>query len=326
MSGPSRAAKCALPEESYGRTAARQSTQGMRESRRRVPRALHPAPAPAMLAREAAMSSSLAAHDAAYEVRAFNTAAASENKIHDDAVARRFGFRGALVPGVEVYAYMAHVPVARWGGAWLESGAADCRFLKPVYDGAAVRVTAGEESGGLALSVESTGERCATGHAFMPSDRRPAPPVDALPAGAPPAERPPASEASLAPGSVLGIRPLTIDRAMLSTYLDEIRETDPIYRAEGIAHPGQILRLANQALVQNVVLGPWIHVGSKVRHYAAARVGERLTLRSRVSSNVVNKGHAIVEFDAIVIADGARTVAEIAHAAIWRPRQVAEAS
>jgi hypothetical protein len=81
MSGPSRAAKCALPEESYGRTAARQSAQGMRESRRRVPRTLHPAAAPAMLAREAAMSSSLAAHDPAYEVRAFNTAAASENKI-----------------------------------------------------------------------------------------------------------------------------------------------------------------------------------------------------------------------------------------------------
>ena len=146
------------------------------------------------------MSSSLAAHDAAYEVRAFNTAAASENKIYDDAVARRFGFRGALVPGVEVYAYMAHVPVGRWGRAWLESSAADCRFLKPVYDGAAVRVTAGEESGGLALSVESTGERCATGHAFMPSDRRPAPPVDALRAGAPPAGRPPASERGPATG------------------------------------------------------------------------------------------------------------------------------
>lgn len=244
------------------------------------------------------MSASVAAGETAYEVRAFNTAAASENKIHDDAVARRFGFHGALVPGVEVYAYMAHVPVARWGRAWLEGGAAECRFLKPVYDGAVARVTASAEDGALALSVESAGECCATGHAFMPSDLRPAP--------------------------ALGIRPLTIDRAMLSTYLDEIRETDPIYRAEGLAHPGQILRLANQALVQNVVLGPWIHVGSKVRHHAAARVGEQLTLRSRVTANVVNKGHAIVEFDAIVIADGARTVTEIAHAAIWRPRQVAE--
>jgi hypothetical protein len=61
-----------------------------------------------------------------------------------------------------------------------------------------------------------------------------------------------------------------------------------------------------------------------MRHHAAARVGEQLTLRSRVTANVVNKGHAIVEFDAIVIADGARTVTEIAHAAIWRPRQAAE--
>ena len=50
------------------------------------------------------------------EVSAYNTAAASDNKIHDDCVARRFGFRGGLVPGVEkVYAYMAHMPVARCG-------------------------------------------------------------------------------------------------------------------------------------------------------------------------------------------------------------------
>ncbi len=263
---------------------------------------------------------------AAYDVSAFNTAAASENKIHDDSIARAFGFRGALVPGVEVYAYMAHMPVARWGRAWLESGEADCRFLKPVYDGAIARVTATEENDGLALCVESAGERCATGRAFMPSDRRAAPAVDALPAGKPPAERPQASEASLAPGRALGIVPLTIDRALLSRYLDEVRETDPIYRTEGLAHPGQILRLANQALVQNVVLGPWIHVGSKVRNHAAARVGEQLTMRSKITSNVVSKGHAIVEFEAIVVADGARSVAEITHTAIWRPRQVSEAA
>ena len=70
-----------------------------------------------------------------YHVEAFNTAKESENKIHDDAVARRFGFKGGLVPGVEVYAYMTHLPVARWGRAWLDRGSAECRLLKPVYDG-----------------------------------------------------------------------------------------------------------------------------------------------------------------------------------------------
>jgi hypothetical protein len=172
---------------------------------------------------------------ATYEVSAFNTASASENKIHDDSIARRFGFDGALVPGVEVYAYTAHMPVACWGRAWLESGEADCRFLKPIYDGDVVRVTATDENDGLTLCVESRGVCCATGHAFMPSDHRPAPAVDALPAGAPPAERPKASEISLAPGRALGIAPLTIDRAMVSSYLDEIREIEPIYRAEGLA-------------------------------------------------------------------------------------------
>jgi acyl dehydratase len=113
---------------------------------------------------------------------------------------------------------------------------------------------------------------------------------------------------------------------MLGNYLDDIRETEPIYRTEGLVHPGQILRLANQALVQNVVLGPWIHVGSKLRNYAAVHVGQQLTLRSRITSNAVSKGHAIVEFDAIVVADGERSVAEITHVAIWRPRQVAEVS
>jgi hypothetical protein len=274
-----------------------------------------------MLGREVTMSMS-----AAYELIAFNTAASSDNKIHDDSVARQFGFRGALVPGVEVYAYMAHMPVARWGRNWLESGQIDCRFQKPVYDGAVTRVTANEENDQLVLGVESAEARCATGRAFVPSDGRLAPSVNALPASSPPASRPTANEVSLAPGRALGIAPLTIDRAMLSRYLEEIRETDPIYLTEGLVHPGQILRLANAALVQNVVLGPWIHVGSKVRHHAAAGLGEELTLRSKITSNVVSKGHAIVEVDALVIADGKACVAEITHVAIWRPRQVSEVS
>ena len=83
---------------------------------------------------------------APYLVHAFNTAKESENKIHDDSVAARFGFTGGLVPGVDVYAYMTHQAVAKWGRAWLEHGTAECRFGKPVYDGEIAEL--GTEPGG----------------------------------------------------------------------------------------------------------------------------------------------------------------------------------
>jgi acyl dehydratase len=105
-----------------------------------------------------------------HEVRAFNTVPGSENRIHDDTVARRFGFAGALVPGVEVFAYMAHVPVAHFGRAWLERGEAECRFFKPVYDGKIAHVTAERDGDALTLLVESEGERCATGRASCSRD------------------------------------------------------------------------------------------------------------------------------------------------------------
>ncbi|HZE47703.1 MAG TPA: hypothetical protein VE087_12555, partial [Xanthobacteraceae bacterium] len=90
---------------------------------------------------------------APYRVSAYNTAHESENKIHDDATARRFGFGGGLVPGVDVYGYITHMPVARWGRAWLERGTAECRFFKPVYDGETATVIAGEDAAGLEIIV-----------------------------------------------------------------------------------------------------------------------------------------------------------------------------
>jgi hypothetical protein len=204
------------------------------------------------------------------EVSAYNTATASDNKIHDDSVARRFGFRGGLVPGVEVYAYMAHMPVARWGRAWLERGCADCRFWKPVYDGALARVTATKESGALTLGVESAGERCATGRASIPSQPPALLIADAIPPAEPPSDRLPASEESLSPGRALGIAPFAVDRAMLLDYLAEVRESESMYRAEGLVHPGQILRLANMARPHRATPHGWCRTWCWVHGFTSA--------------------------------------------------------
>lgn len=259
-------------------------------------------------------------------ITAFNTAAASENRIHDDETAKRFGFTGALVPGVEVHAYMCHMPVARWGRSFLEYGGLESRFFKPVYDGAATTISVSETNPDtLSVRVDSGDEKSAEGRAIHRHGET-APDIAAFPVAFPPALRPQAGFDSLPEGGALGIEPLVIDAAARDLYLADIREDEPLYRAEGLVHPGQILRLCNAALVQNVVLGPWIHVGSRVRNFSPAKLGERLTLRARITSNVETKGHAIVTFDAIAVADDTRVVARIEHISIWRPRQVAQAA
>src|SRR5262245_35336470 len=103
----------------------------------------------------------------AYRVSAYNTSKESENKIHDDTVARRYGFSGGLVPGVDVMAYMMHLPVATWGRDFLERGLIDARFVKPVYDGEQAEVRSEERDGALAIEVFSRGDLCATGSASL---------------------------------------------------------------------------------------------------------------------------------------------------------------
>ena len=263
-----------------------------------------------------------------YRVEAFNASKESENKIHDDDVARQFGFKGGLVPGVDVYTYMTHLPVRRWGRAWLEHGNAECRLLKPVYDGDTAVVTGAEAEAGLDLRIESNGELCVTGHAGLPPG--PAAPPHAVsengPSAALPAERPPADETTLAVGTRLAIIPFRVTNEYAVEYLRTVRETDPLYARENLVHPGTILHIGNWALRHNVVLGPWMHVGSTVQHFAAAHVGDELSARAVVSANYERKGHRFVEIDVLVFAGQQTPTARIGHIAIYRPRQLAEAA
>lgn len=258
----------------------------------------------------------------AHRVEAYNISHASENKIHDDTVARKLGFAGGLVPGVEVYAYMMHLPVARWGRAFLERGTAQCRFTLPVYDGEIAEASGREDGDALALAVHSRGADCASGATRLPATPTPTP-AD-FPQGEPPAmeARPAASPATLPVGLALHARPFEASAAVSADYLRDVRETEDLYLREQLVHPGLVLRMCNQVLLQSVRLGPWIHIGSSVQNLGVARVGETLRASGRVSANFERKGHLFVELDALVSGD-AGPVALVHHTAIYRPKQLA---
>jgi acyl-CoA thioesterase FadM len=264
-----------------------------------------------------------------YELIAHNTATASANKIHDDAVARRYGFRGGLVPGVDVYAYMTRAPAAAWGLDWLAGGSLRARFLAAVYEGQRVAVVAETTStttAGGTMSIElhgPDGATCATGEAGLAVDAGDPPPVSTWPAANPPeagAELPQASPESLIPGTALAIPVHRFHADQAGPYLAAVREDLPLYADERVAHPGWLLRDANYVLSANVRLGPWIHVESHVRHHEAVHDGDDLQARAVVTREWEHKGHRFVELDVGLIVDATRVAARITHTAIYQPR------
>src|SRR5256886_6214827 len=158
-----------------------------------------------------------------YRVSAYNTSKQSENKIHDDAVARRFGFSGGLVPGVDVMAYMMHLPVAEWGRAFLERGLIEARFVKPVYDGDTAEIRGNESDGGLSIEVESRGQLCATGTASLPPNA-PTVSIADFHETAAVAERKPADHSSYQLGKWLGTVPRAWAGQAAQQYLSDRRE------------------------------------------------------------------------------------------------------
>jgi hypothetical protein len=252
-----------------------------------------------------------------YELTAYNTATASTNKIHDDTVARRYGFGGGLVPGVDVYAYMTHLPAAGLGLDWLGRGAMRARFVAPVYDGEEVRVV----GDGASLEVRNGGgSLCATGSAGIPDEPPPQPRADRWADVAPATSPPPASPEALQPGTALALAPHRFHADLAGEYLADVREDLALYRDEGVAHPGWLLRDANYVLSANVVLGPWIHVESVVQHFGVVRDGDEVRALATVSRQWEHKGHQFVELDVGILAADA-VVVHVAHTAIFQPRE-----
>ena len=266
----------------------------------------------------------MASRQETYRVEAYNTSKISENKIHDDTIARRFGFSGGLVPGVDVMAYMMHLPVRKWGRAFLERGLIEARFVKPVYDGEIAEVTGEDNDGALEIEVSSRGELCAAGTASVPACA-PSLLMSEFPETAPVSERKPVNTASYEVGKWLGTVPRAWAGEAARGYLADVRERDPIYAREGLGHPGLLQRVMNKVLVDNAILGPWIHVGSRMQLLSATRSGDELTARARVTANYEKKGHRFVELDALVLANGRNALAHCHHVAIYQPREKAAA-
>lgn len=238
----------------------------------------------------------------------------ADNKIHDDDVARRFGFSGALVPGVELFARITTPLVATWGERWLRGGRVDVRFRRPVYDGEELFVELTDDE--LAVLGPDGVARCVG--AAGPAAERPdlSALVETSSVSGSAAELVLGPIADPTPGPFVSVHQAgTVEEN--EWYLDAVGEPLTLYRERSWAHPGLLLRLVNTLLMQNVALGPWIHTASRCRFLGVAHLPALMAVHGRVTAIGRRGGHDEVRYDALVLADD-EPVLHVHHTALYR--------
>jgi acyl dehydratase len=260
-----------------------------------------------------------------HTVRAHNAATASENKIHDDTVARRYGFAGGLVPGITVFGYLTRPVVEAWGEQWLRRGWMAARFRKPVYEGDDVTargtVAAADGAGGLSAELEvcnSNGDVCAVASARLSDDPVVPPAVEDYPVAPLPPERHAPTPEAMAGVGVLGTVEAGFHAGRADDTLRLVGDDLPLYRQLNVAHPTWLLYFANTLLASNVALGPWIHTASTVQNLGLLHDGQRLSARGRVAALSQRTGNQLVDLDVLFVADGTDPVMQVRHSAIYR--------
>lgn len=233
---------------------------------------------------------------AVFRVRAHNSAAESENKIHDDRIAATYGFHGGLVPGVTMYGYIVPPVLEKFGQRWLECGRMTMRLHAPCYEGDMVvsrcdgsSVSAAKEDGTLYASGAVTLETGSGVREFSFPFRQP-PEID---------QRLIASSESIQPGAPLGSIRAALDVA-------------------SVAHiPERLLRMANEILVRNFRMSPWIHAGSDVRHHRLAGCGEEITVSGMIQECFERKGRKFAVARIAMSGANSQLVATVHHTFIY---------
>jgi acyl dehydratase len=251
-----------------------------------------------------------------YRVIARNYVADSENRIHSDEIARRFGFRGALVAGVAVYGHLTYPLVQAFGEHWLGNSVSTVRFQKPAYDGDPLTIAmAPADPGYLVTCHDTAGTLLADMTSTMPA-AMPAPmQLDCL--NAPP--RSP-DRVEINWNNVCPEQPFTpwhwqITEDRNQTFARQVADDLAIYREA--AHPHWLLAIANHALVREYVMPAWIHVGSEIRMHRLLKVNETVEVQAVPLEKWERKGHEFIRLYLRYTRDDEITT-EIFHTAIFK--------
>jgi acyl dehydratase len=252
-----------------------------------------------------------------YQVTARNFSEASENRIHSDEIAKKFGFKGALVPGVAVYGYLTHPLVTQFGDAWLSQSVCDLRLLKPAYDGDRLALSLSVNDDQHTVHCHNDdGELLAILTSTTPKSPPAAEPASIFSQRAKSNGRIEISWNTVTPLEPFNDWTFTVTEEENALYTSQVADNLELYTS-GVAHPHMLLSYANGALMHEYVMPTWIHVGSETRHRHRVNVGDTITVKSIPLEKWRKKGH---EFIRLYVSywRGEQLTTDILHTAIFK--------
>jgi hypothetical protein len=239
-----------------------------------------------------------------WQAEAYNQVPESENRIHSDEVARRYGFQGGLVPGVTVTSYLCHPAVDAWGMDWLERGSAHAVVSEPLYDRRRFRVEldAASRESYEAVLIDEDGSRCATAVVALPEFVPPPPVMRGDPQLDETFARPVAPRPVMEALREQGLRALRArwdETTGMVGYVRNTREMPEPLRPDGggYANTAFILGLTNWALAGNLKMAAWLHLQTESQNHQPIPRGAELIVESAIADLFEKKGHEFVDVD-----------------------------
>lgn len=239
-----------------------------------------------------------------------------KGSVHDDEVARRLGYKAALVPGAFVYGHMSRLAIEAWGTAWARHGSMSARFRKPVYNGDVLTVeasaveTAGSCTRSAVVMRNQDGEEVALGWVGMPAaEPEPPPAIETCPIRPFSEPRPVIAAGGLKVGMRIGTSARVLTEEEFRISLSAFDEKHPLYTDLGFLHSGCLIRLAMADTNRSFVLPrPIVFVAGEAQHFALVFPGQCLATSGTITSVYERKGKHYFDSEEYLIADG-RTIA-----------------
>lgn len=282
-------------------------------------------------------------------VVALNTSADEAGSIHDDAHAARMGYRGGLVPGVTLLAYLTPSLVDAFGETWPQRGRLSARFVRPAYDSETVSVHAtvvrsDERPGGDDIALDCRLERpdgmtcmeaeaaCLVGEApeHEPGPWRRATPIASPRRPAPDGELPPLRPETLLVGEELSPLTYRLSLEEAVAWAEQANDDHPWYRTKSpsgrpIAQPAIFARDPIRLLRHNFARKATIHAATDLAYRNVGWVDREHTVYGRVAEVYEQRGNSYAELDTLTVDQDGREIVRDRHTSLFRLRTEAEA-